>query len=438
MKIRRTASWVLAGAIAAIVSGSASPALAQSGFTGGPPAIPTLSQSGGATMLLPYFEVDLAHTTGRTTRFWINNGSATAILSHVTVWSDLAVPVLAFNVYLTGYDQQLIDMRDIVNGTLPQTASAGQDPSDTISPKGPKSQDINFASCSGTLGSGAISQLPNFNVDYIQKALTGQFTSFVNGCLGRSSPGLARGYVTVDTVNNCTLRFPNAPGYFAPGGSGDATNQNIMWGEYVYINSGTSGQGGHGIPMVQIEASGVDPLTSTSGNYTFYGRLVNFTAADNREPLATNFAARFLRGATAVTVWRDPKMPQDKFACGTTPPWYPLGRERLAFFNEQEQIVISGGSLNSPAPSAGNFAAATQKVKIGAGGLPTPFVSGWIYLDLNTVVTTAGTVPTDTAATQAFVTAIREIRAGAFSNLGAEGGAAFRLDSAANANHSTP
>jgi hypothetical protein len=58
-----------------------------------------------------------------------------------------------------------------------------------------------------------------------------------------------------------------------------------------------------------------------------------------------------------------------------------------------------------------------------------------MYLDLNTVVTTAGTVPSDTAATQAFVTAIREIRAGAFSNIGAEGGAAFRLDSAADAHH---
>jgi hypothetical protein len=435
MKIRRTASWALAGAIAAIALVSVAPASAQNSFTGDPPTIPTLSQSGGATMLLPYFEVDLAHTSGRTTRFWINNGSATAILSHVTVWSDLAVPVLAFNVYLTGYDEQLIDMRDIVNGTLPQTASAGQDPSDQISPKGPKSQDINFASCTGTLGSGAISQLPDFYVDYIQKALTGQFTSFVNGCLGRSSPGLARGYVTVDTVNSCTLIFPSDPGYFANGGSGIATNQNIMWGEYVYINSGSTGQGGHGIPMVQIEATSANPLTSTPGNYTFYGRLDQFSAVDNREPLATNFAARFLRGATALTVWRDPKMVQNKFVCGTTPPWYPLGRERLAFFNEQEQIVTSGGSLTSPAAVAGNFAAATQKVKIGAGGLPTPFVSGWMYLDLNTVVTTAGTVPSDTAATQAFVTAIREIRAGAFSNIGAEGGAAFRLDSAADAHH---
>jgi hypothetical protein len=183
--------------------------------------------------------------------------------------------------------------------------------------------------------------------------------------------------------------------------------------------------------MVQIEASFSNPVTSTSGNYTFYGRLVGFTAIDNREPLATSFAARFVRGATSFTVWRDPKMPQDTFACGTTPPWYPLGREGLDFFNEREQVAVAGGSLLSPAPIAGRFAAATQKVKIGLGGLPSPYVSGWMYLDLNTVVTPASPVPTDTATTQAFVTAIREIKAGSFVNVGAEGGAAFRLGTAA-------
>src|SRR4029077_842888 len=101
-----------------------------------------------ATLLLPYFEVDGTNPNGVTTLFSINNASATAILAHVTVWTDLSYPVLDFNVYLTGYDVQSINLRDILlNGVLPQTASAGQDPGDSISPKGPFSQDINFASC---------------------------------------------------------------------------------------------------------------------------------------------------------------------------------------------------------------------------------------------------------------------------------------------------
>ena len=87
-----------------------------------------------------------------TTLFSVNNASATAVLAHVVVWSDLSVPVLDFNIYLTGYDVQTINLRDIlVNGSLPRTASDGQDPQDTISPQGDFSQDINFASCTGQL-----------------------------------------------------------------------------------------------------------------------------------------------------------------------------------------------------------------------------------------------------------------------------------------------
>ncbi len=87
----------------------------------------------GATLLLPYFEAQVpkkigGKAPGITTLFSINNASATAILAHVTIWTDLAVPVTTFNVYLTGYDVQTIDMVDILNGKLPITASAGQDP----------------------------------------------------------------------------------------------------------------------------------------------------------------------------------------------------------------------------------------------------------------------------------------------------------------------
>src|ERR1700719_2018972 len=112
----------------------------------------TIDAVPAATLLLPYFEVDLNNPNGLTTLFSVNNASATAVLVHVVMWSDLAVPVLDFNVYLTGYDVQSVNLRDIiVNGNLPQTASTGQDPNDTISPKGSFSQDINFATCMGQL-----------------------------------------------------------------------------------------------------------------------------------------------------------------------------------------------------------------------------------------------------------------------------------------------
>ncbi|HXO20799.1 MAG TPA: hypothetical protein VOA87_12855, partial [Thermoanaerobaculia bacterium] len=190
----------------------------------------TVDDVPAATLLLPYFEVDLANGNGITTLFSVNNASATAILAHVVVWSDLSVPVLDFNIYLTGYDVQSINLRDIlVLGNLPQTASAGQDPGDLISPKGQFSQDINFASCNGQLPP---PHLPASFLAHLQAALTGQFSNILGGCAGLAyGDNIARGYVTVDTVNNCTLRFPGDLGYFAAGGTGDATNQNVLWGD---------------------------------------------------------------------------------------------------------------------------------------------------------------------------------------------------------------
>jgi hypothetical protein len=66
--------------------------------------------------------VDLNNPNRLTTLFSVNNASTTAALVHVVVWSDLSVPVLDFNIYLTGYDVQSVNLRDnIVNGNMPHT-----------------------------------------------------------------------------------------------------------------------------------------------------------------------------------------------------------------------------------------------------------------------------------------------------------------------------
>src|SRR6202140_3406852 len=144
----------------------------------------TIDAVPAATLLLPYFEVDLNNPNGLTTLFSVNNASATAVLAHVVVYSDLSVPVLDFNIYLTGYDVQTINLRDIlVNGLIPQTASAGQDPSDKISPKGAKSQDINFASCTGQLPP---PPLPASFIQHLALSLTGKASPLFGGlCSGR-------------------------------------------------------------------------------------------------------------------------------------------------------------------------------------------------------------------------------------------------------------
>jgi hypothetical protein len=406
--------------------------------------IGTIDQVPAATLLLPYFEVDLNDPNGLTTLFSVNNASATAVLAHVVVWSDLSVPVLDFNIYLTGYDVQSINLRDIiVNGVLPRTASVGQDPTDTISNKGDFSQDINFASCNGQLPP---PNLPSNFIDHLQKSLTGLASPVLgNLCAGRPlGDNIARGYVTVDTVNNCTLRFPGDTGYFAAGGTGDATNQNVLWGDYFYVNSTQNYASGD--TLVHIEASATNPETSVAGQYTFYGRYVAWLATDNREPLSTNFATRFITGGaftggTDLLVWRDSKVNQAAFNCpatlGVRPTWYPLGQEAIVTFDEQENPDVPATFPISPQPP-GNaltpFPAEAQRTKVNGDSFPVPFQFGWLFLNLNTVVASAGSnPPEDPEAAQAWIETTMSAQ-GRFS----VGYDAIQLDSATVAAHGAP
>ncbi|HLX06261.1 MAG TPA: tail fiber domain-containing protein [Thermoanaerobaculia bacterium] len=415
----------------------------------------TIDAVPAATLLLPYFEVDLNNPNGLTTLFSVNNASATAVLVHTVIWSDLSVPVLDFNIYLTGYDVQSVNLRDIiVDGNLPQTASAGQDPTDTISPKGSFSQDINFASCTGKLPPPA---LPAFFIAHLEAALTGNASAVLKGdCAGQLlGDNVARGYVTMDTVNNCSLRFPGDAGYFAAGGTGDVTNQNVLWGDWFIVNAAENFA--EGSDLVHIEAApgvGVDgltptnPATTTSGRYTFYGRYDAWTAVDNREPLATEFAARYLNGGpfsagTSLLVWRDSKVNQGPFTCpataGVQPPWYPLGQEAIVIFDEQEHPSVPQTFPFSPQPPNSStipFPAETQRTQVGGASFPLPagFDFGWLFLDLNTTVAAAGNnPPVDPAAAQAWV--VYTLASNGQFGVGID---AIRLDSACAASHFFP
>ena len=210
--------------------------------------------------------------------------------------------------------------------------------------------------------------------------------------------------MTIDTVNNCTLRFPGDPGYFGPGGTGDATNQNVLWGDYFYVNSAQNFADGN--TLVHIEASATNPETSVAGQYTFYGRYDNpaFSAADNREPLATNFAVRYINGGTFsggtdLIVWRDSKVNQAPFTCPAQtgrPAWFPLGQEAIVIFDEQEQPQVPQSFPVSPQPQNPGlvpFPAESQSTHVGGASLPVPFDFGWLYLNLNTTVSAAGATP---------------------------------------------
>ncbi|MBK7975574.1 MAG: hypothetical protein IPK07_20590 [Deltaproteobacteria bacterium] len=363
------------------------------------PALNVVGRSPGATVLIPYFEVNLAKADGMTTVFSINNASATAVLAHVNVMTDLGVLALGFNVYLTGYDVQTINMRDIINGIMPQTASAGQDPGDKISPHGQVSQDINFASCNGILPT---PNLPANYTTHLKNSLTGKGTTFYGGnCVGLNyGDSVARGYVTIDTVNACALLDPANPGYAVY-----LTNQNVLWSDAYFLD--TRNKVSRGAPVVSVAANNAnDPLVSTPGNYTFYGKYNAWTASDRRQPLATNFAARYQKSgafgkSSSLIVWRDPKVAGAPFTCGGSGPnFLPLAQEEIVAFDDQENPTAIGGTP---------FGAMAQRVVVGSAALPVAANSGWFYLNLNTSVAAAGSnPPVDPAAAQGWVSSVLE------------------------------
>ena len=374
-----------------------------------------------ATLLLPYFEVDLQDPNGITTLFSVTNASASAAVFHVVLWSDLSVPVLDFDVYLTGYDTQVINLRDIiVNGVFPRTADDGADPTDTISPQGPLSQDINFPGSTGpcfeAFPTGSIGSI---YTTHMQAALTGTFSPLLGGCAGQNfGDNIARGYATMDSATQCSLLFPGDAGYFA---GGIADSRNILFGDYQYVNPAQNFAQGE--TLVSIEATNGQTYQSFSGtptsafapfaagDYTFYGRYVGWTGVDQREPLPSVWGVRYNTGGavsagTDLIVWRDSTRAQGTFACASRPPWYPLASNNVVAFDEEENPYQAPGCTVSPCSvdEGTPFPAEAQRVAVGVDPIFTPASSGWIYLNLNTVV--AGSANPNPPMAQSWVVAI--------------------------------
>ncbi len=356
----------------------------------------TLDSVPAATLLLPYFEVDIADQAGITTLFTINNASATPALAHVTLWTDWTQPTIDFDVFLSGYDVVPVNLYDVFQGNLPVTADAQNDGADSISPHGLNpSWDGSFPGCLGILpfNNPVVSTA---NLTRLRNGHTGQDVLGL-GCMGQDhGDGLARGYLTIDSVNQCSTVFPNETGYFVDGGTGIANNRNLLWGDYFIINQLNASAIGD--TLVSIEADDFFNAGSTASGVTFYGRYdPGMTGADNREPLGTTWAARYLEnvvvdGGTGLLVWRDSTTSdtQQFYSCGVGPSWYPLNETEAVAFDEQENAVeicfnLGGGVISPPDPNVDPpcFPLETQRVEVGEGDLTLPYQSGWMFLNLN-------------------------------------------------------
>jgi hypothetical protein len=348
----------------AVLAGLTGPAAAVIGTADDVPA---------ATLLLPYFEVDQSDPNGITTLLTVRNADSAPVVAHVTIWSNLSVPLLTFDVYLTGFDEQSINLRDVlVNGLLPRTG-----PSDILSPRGDRSGPHSTfgGSCSATPGQAPAYSNPALTVflrTQLQAALTGGFSAVHSGCAGTPTENLV-GYATVDAVNRCNIFFPTDVGYFVSGGQGIASNRNVLWGDWLLVDPSTNLA--QADTLVHLEASADDPRTSNPGSYTFYGRYTGGSAADNRERLPARWNAPLdpLIDPTAgepaeVLVWRDSGRVITAFNCASPPAVFPLGSTEIS--------SISQDGLAAPL-AADSFPAETQRTAINLTG-------SWLRLNLDT------------------------------------------------------
>jgi hypothetical protein len=181
--------------------------------------------------------------------------------------------------------------------------------------------------------------------------------------------------------------FPDNINYFVDGGLGDATNENVLWGDYFVVDPGNDFA--RGFTLVHLEADGTS-LGVADGSCdtidrdptTFYCTIRNPTTEpgeDNREGLPSVYATRYLAGGvfdggTDLHVWRDKNGTGTGVtrSCATTPT--PLGAAQVGAFDEQENPAA--------APGVGAFPFNTNLATVGTDiTVDAPF--GWLYLNLN-------------------------------------------------------
>jgi hypothetical protein len=338
-----------------------------------------ISTSPAATLLLPYFEVDVnSHVTkAQNTIFSIINTSRSPQIARVTVWTDSGYPALWFNVFLTGYDVQSISLYDVLaRGIVPATSNA--------SPNGlrsaPNSENAHFVALEGCAASGG--ELTAEVLANVQSVLTVGAAASSGACKVGTSHTNAAGYVTVDLVNSCSPVSPLDVGYY----SQILAFENVLTGDYERINPDTlSGNFAGGSPLVHIKAipEGGGPSTTTPLPYTFYDRYTppNTRKVDRRQPLPSSFAARFIQGGKAqfftdFVMWREGQ------AAGTascTSANATMALEPAVRFDEDENPTVNVASPSSTAPSAAAISTASNLFPplTGFG------VTGWMLVNLD-------------------------------------------------------
>lgn len=197
--------------------------------------------------------------------------------------------------------------------------------------------------------------------------------------------GIARGFITVDVVDQCTGLEPHEPfftpansccSYFVDGGdpTGIAVVSNRLWGDVIYVDFASNSA--HGSEAISLWA---DPAVFPgTGTYTFYGRHRGYDNRDERVPLPSTWDQRFLNGGAFdggadLIVFHQPNSPEAiPVTCGTTPSWFPL----TAFIG-----TVDEDADNLAYHSETTFALVTQRVSIET--IAPPYDFGWLHVFAN-------------------------------------------------------
>ena len=409
--MRKTFVWALMAAM--VVAGSAVAAprdvVANATFAVGGPATTDNDDScdigvaPAATLLLPYFEVDItsAAGTGETTIFTITNTSNLPQVAHITLWTDYSFPVIDFNVFLTGYDVQSINLYDVIRrGQIAPEAGTGFDVSNVGELSGDDVNDIVFDNpvVNEVTCVDLPVQLPQVYITRMQSAFTtGKVPAAGTGGACNTAGGVhtnAVGYATIDVAGACTTSLPTDPGYF----TSEIRFDNVLVGDYQQINGDEDFAQGN--PMVHIRAipEGGTPATRIGPEFTvnfdrtFYGRYQAGGTADARQPLPALFAARWISGGatgfeTFYKIWREGNTTTTT-ACSAYPALGGnIGVTEFVRFDEEENpetlapdIVVSPPIVNAPTLPE------TSLTNVDSGTFPPNTqgaVAGWMYMNLD-------------------------------------------------------
>ena len=340
-----------------------------------------------ATLLLPYFEVDIDTPVGSTTLFTITNTTNVDQVARVTLWTDYGFPVISFNIYLTGYDVQAINLFDVIErGIIAPDSGTGSDISDRGDYSDP-SPSIDYSRCD---------RLPGQLDDVYVRRMTEAFTLGRVPPLGNVVPGCdtvggvhdhATGYATIDVVANCDFFQPDEEEYFTT----DIRYDNVLTGDYQQIDSRQDYAQAN--PLVHIRAmpEGGTPSSRTgfenrvNFERTFYDRWAPSTHSDARQPLPSTFGARWIQGGgldfeTFYKIWREVEL--GAAADCATYPEHVMPVLETVVFDEDENFAalaaVEDARLELPA---------TSLLALTHDDLPqmtNGAVSGWTYFNLDT------------------------------------------------------